>query len=50
VGPAAHYSPGRRKFDGIIARPSVESFGGSGRTALAETVLVSINLDQLIFD
>jgi hypothetical protein len=49
VGPASHYSSGHREFDGIIVstRRRVYSVAADG-TVLAERVLVSISLDQLI--
>jgi hypothetical protein len=49
VGPASHYSPGHCEFDGIIvsAKRRAYSVAADG-TVLAERVLVSISLDQLI--
>jgi hypothetical protein len=49
VGPAVHYSSGHREFDGIIVstKRRVYSVAADG-TVVAERVLVSISLDQLI--
>jgi hypothetical protein len=49
VGPAAHYSPGHREFDGIIVSTKRRAYSvAADGTVLAERVLVSISLGQLI--